>query len=486
LAGFQALEGARKFGSPESAPAIRRALSVLTLAERFHPSRSGSTLRLLCQIALGELGGPQPLLIGEPNSATDYYFLGLVHLAIQSRTLSDHPVTRLLLAGLVSSPSGLDFQTPLVTAEKYLREAARLEPQHYFTYLFLSRAFRMDNQPDAAELAVNTCVGLRPDYPLGYYERARVIDLQFQQSNNPQLRARLITRVIADCSEAIRLDSASIRAFRLDSASIHAFRLRGEMFRENGKNAKAIEDFSEAIRLQKKDNKGTAGTNESLSPEAKSYLNFLYNRRAYLFAQGRQWGKAAGDLGSAIELEPDDPVPWRLYAALLVRADDMDNYRKASERMLAHFAQTKNARTAACIALACSQAPLPAADTAQAVRLAQRADPSVNWHQSALGAAYYRSGQYDQSIAALKESLKIVPDSPNSTSNWPLLAMAHHQLDQDGKARECLDKGNRWYEQQRAGSPQDVFVWGTESWWDGVEFENLQGEAKALLQQAKR
>jgi hypothetical protein len=64
--------------------------------------------------------------------------------------------------------------------------------------------------------------------------------------------------------------------------------------------------------------------------------------------------------------------------------------------------------------------------------------------------------------------------------NWPLLAMAHFRLGQVDKAKEWLDKASQWYAKQTAGE-ETHFGWVAEWWWDGVEFENLLSEAKALI-----
>ena len=70
--------------------------------------------------------------------------------------------------------------------------------------------------------------------------------------------------------------------------------------------------------------------------------------------------------------------------------------------------------------------------------------------------------------------------------NWPLLAMACYQMGQENTAREWLLKASQWYEKERKGQPESVFVWNTEWWYDGVDFENLLTEAKEMLKKAKR
>jgi hypothetical protein len=69
--------------------------------------------------------------------------------------------------------------------------------------------------------------------------------------------------------------------------------------------------------------------------------------------------------------------------------------------------------------------------------------------------------------------------------NWPLLAMTCHQLGQEDKAREWLLKASQWYAKEREGQPESVFIWRTDWWYDGVDFEILLSEAEGLLKKAK-
>src|SRR5438067_6942987 len=90
-------------------------------------------------------------------------------------------------AGRGAPKGDLDFQTPLPRAEQFLSKAAAMEPQHYFTYLFLSAVLRAEYRHHEAELVANTCVGLRPDYAVGYEGRAVALADQAIRATDSEL-----------------------------------------------------------------------------------------------------------------------------------------------------------------------------------------------------------------------------------------------------------------------------------------------------------
>ncbi len=158
LAGVRAKDGLMNFGSPAAAGAYRRALELLPAAQRFRPrDRSGQLLDLICRHGLGQR--VERLPAGDPQSAVDYYFLGILHVLVAD--IPDDPVSN-LFTSRTRDLTGLDFKNALGTAERYLRTAASLKPQHYWTHYWLGVALNIDNKPDEAELAYNTCVGLQP------------------------------------------------------------------------------------------------------------------------------------------------------------------------------------------------------------------------------------------------------------------------------------------------------------------------------------
>jgi serine/threonine protein kinase/Flp pilus assembly protein TadD len=558
--GLRALDGFTRFGTPEAAQAFHSAILAFDQAEQHRPSRTGSYMSLFCRFGLGQQNQLKVLPAGEPTSDVDHYLMGLAHLAMVKKP--DNPVVKLLLARLGALLQDLDLKTPAATAEKHLRRAVELNPRHFFHHLYLGQALRVTNQLQSAELALNACVVLRPDGALGYRMRAEALRSQYWASTDPIRKAYLIKRMLEDEGEVIRLEPTAeafgrrgatlilkgdldraiedfseairrdprqdvfyerrgyayyrkgaldravadvTRAIRLKPGVVGYHALRAEIYMEKQEYGKAVADYSEIIRLGQKTAKsychrGDAHYAKGAYDQARAdyrkafqlnpqEVTSYFASRAQACAGRRQWAKAAADLGKLVELVPDIAGYRRMHASLLLRGGDRDNYREACRQTLERFGQTKDAVDAFNAAFACSLSPWSPTDAKQVVALAERAvaaDPTRAWFHTGLGAAYYRAGQYDKSVAALQKSLGIAQNIHHQATNWPLLAMACHQLGQKDKAREWLQKASQWHVKERAGQPESVFIWNTEWWYDGVDFENLLSEAKGLLKKAKR
>jgi serine/threonine protein kinase/tetratricopeptide (TPR) repeat protein len=86
----------------------------------------------------------------------------------------------------------------------------------------------------------------------------------------------------------------------------------------------------------------------------------------------------------------------------------------------------------------------------QAIELAKKAvahAPDQGDYWNTLGAAYYRAGDWNESVAALEKCMQLRGDA----SDWLFLAMACHQLKQPDKAKTWLDKAVDWIEQAEKG-----------------------------------
>jgi serine/threonine protein kinase/predicted Zn-dependent protease len=419
LGGYRAVVGTASSGSDKKAR-LRSALEIVSLAEHFRPSHTGNLLQRCCRFGLLDLGNLPPIPRGEPTSAVDYYLLGVVHYMIHAQL--NNPMMLFFRSAPKSLLGDLDFRTPLATGEDLLSKAATRDPEHYFTHLFLAAVLDDAGKHREAELVATTCISLRPDYAIGYEARARSLNAQFTKATDGAQKNKLLDRVLADCDQAVRLGRPTFRAFQV-RGSLHA------------------------------------------------YL--------------RQWDKAAADFGRLVELLPDNNLFFRrVHADLLLRAGDPENYRRVRARILELARRRKLDRTGlANVAIACAQASLPAADAADVARMAQQAvdlDPRSAGLRYFLAAASYRAGQYEKAVAACNESLRLAPNWPGNRVNWPVLAMAHFRLGRRDQAKEWLDKANRWYAEQTAGQ-ETRFVWVTEWWYDGVEFENLLDEANKVL-----
>ncbi len=170
--------------SPEAKNAYLLAREYLRLVqaccEAFHQRRSAASdsMDYFCRWRLGEPLPQQPLRL-QPVNSTEAYFLGIAHCFISGIEL-------LPLGGMLRntvSPeflrlTALDFEAPLPTAERLLRTAADLDPEHYWAHFWLGQCLIGRKQYLGAAQACNTCVALRPDYACGYTWRGTALLLE--------------------------------------------------------------------------------------------------------------------------------------------------------------------------------------------------------------------------------------------------------------------------------------------------------------------
>jgi eukaryotic-like serine/threonine-protein kinase len=201
----------------KAAPHCREALRVLRPALGFRPDdESARVIQYFCQDALG--ANPARLSRSEPRSAADYYFAGILHLWIAD--LPNDPFTKLII-GRARDLSELDSKTPLVTAERYLRTAAGMAPDHFWTNFWLGNALRSSKKLEAAELAFNTCAAIRPDSAYAYIGRSLALRRD-APGVQPADRERLERRIRADLDRALELepynDQVHLARFYADAA----------------------------------------------------------------------------------------------------------------------------------------------------------------------------------------------------------------------------------------------------------------------------
>lgn len=191
---------------PVALEACRSALEAVELGHRFRPSLSGRLLERFCYVRLGQwhrvLSGQ---LATEPTSAADYYYAGMAHVWITAAA-KDDAIRRLLELPWMRALSGLDFQRPRQTSERYLRAAADREPRHYWTRFWLAWSFAVADDFSAAAQTYDTCVALRPDYALGYAHRGYMLILQIPKTADVDQRRELERRGLDDLNRAQALE----------------------------------------------------------------------------------------------------------------------------------------------------------------------------------------------------------------------------------------------------------------------------------------
>jgi tetratricopeptide (TPR) repeat protein/tRNA A-37 threonylcarbamoyl transferase component Bud32 len=287
LACLRTKAGVKDFGAAAHAPAYRGALEAVAAAQRFHPTSYGAALlEMVCDLGLGDLTRlVRPLAVRAPDSAVDYYFVGMLQVWIAQEP--EHPITR--LAGRPAAfVTGLDFETPLATGEHYLRTAVALDSQHYWTH-FWRGVTLLYRQPDWAELAFDACIAADPQVLIGYGLRAQALKGQMERATEPRQRTQLVERALKGLNEALRLHP--------DSARAHVWRGMAHQYAHD--DAKALADFAAALRLDPGHTKA-------------------YRARAQFYLDRQEPRRAIAELDQALGLEPA-------------------NHAAYSERGIAHF-----------------------------------------------------------------------------------------------------------------------------------------------------
>ncbi len=112
-------------------------------------------------------------------------------------------------------------------------------------------------------------------------------------------------------------------------------------------------------------------------------------------------------------------------------------------------------------------------DPAAALPLARKAvelAPEQSLHQNTLGVALFRTEQIADAVPVLEKSLREGKGSADAMDLF-VLAMCHSRLGDTDQARDCYDRGVRWFEERRDKIPA--------SW--VAEIGEFRAEAEALL-----
>jgi tetratricopeptide (TPR) repeat protein len=209
----------------------------------------------------------------------------------------------------------------------------------------------------------------------------------------------------------------------------------------------------------------------------------LYRRRAAAHAVLDEWPAAAADLDQALALRPWDGSGPEEYASLasedaLVRLaqGDTDGYRERCARLLKHLGGTDNAEAANSVVWACTVAPdaLPSytavADLARRILAPAANDANA---RNTWATVLLRSGDAAGAIRRLDEAIALRQPGDADPTDWLLLALAHHRLGQDDKARPLLEQAARWMDSESRMA--------TQSWDQRLALRQLRQEAEKVL-----
>jgi tetratricopeptide (TPR) repeat protein len=361
----------------------------------------------------------------EPRNATYAYTLGITYRFLNDRKRALEELGRAIELNPASGTAYElrshiyrdfgDYERALADALKAV-ELARTSPWVHKT---LSDAYRNVGQGEKALTAANRALELNPTPNANttfYFYEAR--GLAYRQLGNH-------AAAIADFKTAVEL--APFRSWTYRERALSEFRLK--LYEA------ALADIAKAVELNPDDNPFNL---TEIPPEEaavcpdESFRNGLlglidrniersqssataYRIRARFHAAGGKWAEAIADYSKIVELLPQgargrNNLAWQLAT--------------------------------------CPEARFQ--DPPRAVELAKKATeltPQQGAYWNTLGAAYYRAGQWNESIAALEKSIEL--RRGGDSNDWFFLAMANWQLGEHAKAREWYDKAVQWMDKNQ-------------------------------------
>jgi WD40 repeat protein/serine/threonine protein kinase/Flp pilus assembly protein TadD len=212
------------------------------------------------------------------------------------------------------------------------------------------------------------------------------------------------------------------RLIAAEPAKAKHYHDRGRARAGLGQHDQAVSDYSQAIALG-----------------AEGYQVWQDRARSHV-AQGR-WDQAAPDYRKAADLGAG-PDELSAFARKRLEAGEAAEYRQACAVLLEAFGRTTDPAAANRIVWTCVLAPDAVPDPAGVVPLAETAvagAPANPVYLTALGAALFRAGRFDDALGRLNEATQ-APGGSENQSNRLFLALTHFRLGHADEAREWLLK----------------------------------------------
>ena len=186
-------------------------------------------------VGAGPLSDAATVEPSRAENAVDYWMLGAGHFALWMTRGSD--VARLLQ---FAHPNLFDYATPLVTAERQLRTAIRIDPRLYWPHFMLGWALREKGEPGAAEIVFDVCVQLEPDNILGYGQRAQALAERAKTETDVAYRDVLQKLALADSDTTL----AKAPTYPVTYWS------RGDLMRYLERHDEAVAAYTRALELE--------------------------------------------------------------------------------------------------------------------------------------------------------------------------------------------------------------------------------------------
>lgn len=384
LAGLLAIEGSKHLRDMQRARSyFTKSLTWLQRADRY-PSSAGNQLTwILQQLQHGapeknaarraiffarivaDLWRDAPRNLraaAEEKNAADPLFMGLFHLSLEF--IHEDPDVAAAFAPAVAFAGldvprllgtllpGLDFENPFARAEYHLRGAVAFDPQHYFSHIFLAGALIRTGKLKDAELAVNTAIALRRNYPAAHVCLAEIEVMKWQQTQDEDrkkqvlVRAQTLAEKVNPATSPYPLsnftrgnllfieNSMKSAITRFDEA-VKEFPRKATFSRNRAACYLHEKQFEDALKNATAAVKLRASTMSSLRlPDKVMGLNRNFRGNIY-FAQGK-FDEAIRDYEASIRSDPDNSVCYcNLGTALRVKGEwdkAMENAKEAIDR----------------------------------------------------------------------------------------------------------------------------------------------------------
>ncbi|MDR1220220.1 MAG: tetratricopeptide repeat protein [Treponema sp.] len=296
--------------------------------------------------------------------------------------------------------AALQKSTPAVRSASYDETSA---PRTAGTFLDRGVMFASRGEYDMAVADFTDAIALDLDLQTAWMLRGRalyasashVIDVGEDFSS-----VGVITTVGAVTSEAKkavydRVIADFTQALRLDPNNANAYRERGNAYNDMGEHDRAIADYNQALRLNPDYvaayiNRGNAYSDKGEHDQAiadytqavriNPNYTWAYNNRGLSYSDIGEYDRAIADFDEAIRIDPN-------YAIAYNNRGIAYDYKGDSDRAIADYSE------------------------------AIRVDPNYTWAYNNRGLSYNDKGEYDRAIVDYSEAIRIDPNYVNAYNN---------------------------------------------------------------------
>lgn len=263
-------------------------------------------------------------------------------------------------------------------------------------------------------------------------------------------------------------------AIRLKPDHADAHKGLGHALISKGKPVEAEASYREAIRLKPENAEGHSGLGLALQKQDKLIEALASCREAIRIKP--DFAGAYEVLGAVLSKQGKPVEAEAAFRVALKYRPDLYNARNNLAKELSTQSKFKEAETEyqvmikrwpvfadphndlAWFLVTCPDPKIRDAD--QAVKLAKKAvelAPKSGNYWNTLGVAYYRTGDWKESITALQKYRELRTDDAEWTNPF-FLAMSHWQLGDKVEARKWFDKGVEWMERKNVKSGMTLRV----------------------------